>query len=538
MRKWNRLTFLRLGLVGGLLSLHFLTVFNAARQKSPTADEYSYVATGYLYDKTWDFRLDRTHPPLIRLLIGLPLQFLHPWTPPLQEELWDTPLSYTHGYQLGWEMLLGGHNRWETLLLWSRLPIVLLSCGLALLIYAWARDLYGEAGGCIALFFYCFCPNMAAHAGLATMDLGISFFYFCTLYLFYRYWKSRRVADLVFCGCALGLALTAKVTALLLIPVVTLAGLWAVAPEGKSLKSADLKMYLRRTIVMWIAALATLLLIYGYPFRACYFWDTATNVFYKSSHATGGGGEIPGMPHFNYAFYLWGNYSSQGWPYYFLLAALVKTPLPVWIALLLVLLFTRRRWIGLPDFLIVGGIAVLHFAAVFNRVNIGVRHVLPFYPLLYLYMGRLADLWKGKILRTVLLLLGLWYVGEYAWIYPDYLAYFNELAGGPANGQTVLDDSNLDWGQDLGDLQAIQKQYPNEPFYVATNWMFVPRAFHVEAKLLTEAQIAEPPKGIVAVGKHWAIRHRIHPRSPYYFDWLEKYRPFGEVGHSILLYRF
>ena len=34
-------------------------------------------------------------------------------------------------------------------------------------------------------------------------------------------------------------------------------------------------------------------------------------------------------------------------------------------------------------------------------------------------------------------------------IWPDYLVYFNAIAGGPASGYRHLVDSSLDWGQDL-----------------------------------------------------------------------------------------
>src|SRR5438876_5097185 len=39
-------------------------------------------------------------------------------------------------------------------------------------------------------------------------------------------------------------------------------------------------------------------------------------------------------------------------------------------------------------------------------------------------------------------------------IRPDYLAYFNEIAGGPRAGYRHLVDSSLDWGQDLPGLKA------------------------------------------------------------------------------------
>jgi hypothetical protein len=52
-----------------------------------------------------------------------------------------------------------------------------------------------------------------------------------------------------------------------------------------------------------------------------------------------------------------------------------------------------------------------------------------------------------------LVVLGMWQLVSSVAVYPHYLSYFNELAGGPANGHHVLIDSNLDWGQDLKGLK-------------------------------------------------------------------------------------
>jgi hypothetical protein len=50
----------------------------------------------------------------------------------------------------------------------------------------------------------------------------------------------------------------------------------------------------------------------------------------------------------------------------------------------------------------------------------------------------------------------------YRW--PNYIAYFNQLIGGPANGYKHLVDSSLDWGQDLPSLkQWLQKQGLGDP---------------------------------------------------------------------------
>lgn len=528
----------RWAFVFSLIILHVGLGASSALKKSPTADEYSYISTGYLYTATWDFRLDRTHPPLIRLLTGLPLHFLYIEMPPLRLDLWDTPKSYELGYIMGWEMLLGGANDWRMILFVSRIPILLLSAILAFLIYRWSRELYGDAGGLFSLALYCFSPNILAHARLATLDLGISFFYLATVYALYRYLKIRIRHNLVIVGIVLGLALMVKVTAILLVPIVIVALMFAAVPPGDSFRKINIAYYLQSLCLVFACAVIVLLLVYGFPFKPCYYFDTLANVFQKSLASGKGGEAVAGMPHRNTAFFLMGHYSTDGWPYYYLVALAVKTPLAVFAMFALYWIAGPKRRFDFSDGLILGSIAVLLIASAFNRVNIGIRHILPIYPLLFLYAGRIVLLKNKRIYQAVLVLLMVWFLISSLSIYPDYLAYFNELAGGPDQGQTILDDSNIDWGQDLGRLKDVQNQYPDTPLFIATNWIVNPAAFDIEATFLKDDQIANPPKGIVAVGKHWAIRHRVFRRSPYYFDWFEKYEPFGNIGHSILLYRF
>ena len=52
-----------------------------------------------------------------------------------------------------------------------------------------------------------------------------------------------------------------------------------------------------------------------------------------------------------------------------------------------------------------------------------------------------------------------------AW--PDYVAYFNVVAGGPRGGLSLLADSNLDWGQDLELLKQWQEKNRDVPLALA-----------------------------------------------------------------------
>jgi hypothetical protein len=99
--------------------------------------------------------------------------------------------------------------------------------------------------------------------------------------------------------------------------------------------------------------------------------------------------------------------------------------------------------------------AVYMGASVASHINIGVRHVLPVYAPALVLCGA-AGMWFSSTFRlarvaaaAMLVLLA----AETALAWPNYLAYFNPLAGGTSNGYKHVVDSSLDWGQDLPALK-------------------------------------------------------------------------------------
>lgn len=524
-------------LVALLLGLHAFLACSSAWNKAPTVDEYTYIATGYLYWQTGDLRLDRTHPPLLRWLIGAPLQSFEVSLPPLQRDLWDTPQSYELGYRIGWDMLLTHNENWQSLLFRARVPIIVLSLGTALVVFLWARELYGNRGGLISLVFTAFCPTLLAHGRLATLDAGTTFLMTLALYLLYRYCRQPSVVRILPVGCVLGLALSAKVIALLWVPLV-LGAIAAVLLQKRKSEGASMgnALWLHPVVSMGVALVA-LGLTYGFPFNPIYYGDTLSNVFSKSLQGGAGGEAVPGMPHRNHAFYLLGDYSLDGFPHYYVVALAVKLPLAAFVVLAWVFFRRETRYRGWADALLFSAIALILFASVLNRVTIGVRHVLPVVPLLYVVLGRVGLLMTKRGSKALGVVLLLWFVGSNLLVFPNYIAYFNELAGGPGGGHRVLDDSNLDWGQDLTRLQAIQARFPDEPLTIATDKAFVAEAFGVQARPFTMDMIASPPEGVVVVGKQWAIRNRVR-RTGVWFNWLERFTPVEDIGGSMWLYRF
>jgi hypothetical protein len=58
-------------------------------------------------------------------------------------------------------------------------------------------------------------------------------------------------------------------------------------------------------------------------------------------------------------------------------------------------------------------------------------------------------------------------LAETAIAYPDFIAFFNQICGGPTGGIKLLGDSNLDWGQDLPLLAAWQRDNPAFKLYLS-----------------------------------------------------------------------
>ena len=74
--------------LGGLLALFALQALFSSPQKSAAFDEQYHLAAGYAYLKTGDFRMSRSHPPLINALSALPLLARSDVNLPLEHSSW------------------------------------------------------------------------------------------------------------------------------------------------------------------------------------------------------------------------------------------------------------------------------------------------------------------------------------------------------------------------------------------------------------------------------------------------------------------
>ena len=586
-----------------LLGVFVLQALLSAGQKSPTMDEQNHIARGYAYLRTGDLRLSREHPPLVNTISALPLLIIRPQLP-TDHPSWVSANWYAFADELLWHAADADGQPVEAqkIVNWARVTIVLLGLFLGMGVYAWAAELHGSVAGLLALALYVFSPNILAHTRLATNDLGLACFAFLALYTFWRFMTGPTVIGMVAAGVALGLALTAKFSAVILLPIFALLVViraWR-KPPGPARPPAEPELvplfpgetvavgppagaelyrpepvkptrppwwrtlewkWVLYLVAMVVIGLAVVWGIYGLergplsdggvtlPMPS--YWNGLRAIFERTER---------GNPAF-----LMGQYSVKGWWYYFPVAFLIKTPLPVLLLLLLTLALTIRRrswraemWLLLP-------VAVYFLALMGSSLNIGYRHLLPILPLLFVYVSKVASdnarfsMLKCKwadgatqfMIRSGLAVIVIALVGWQALsalsIYPHYLAYFNEVVGGPENGYRYLVDSNLDWGQDLPALRDYLNQEGIDQVYLSWFGPARPERYGIRYRPLPGFPLYQgsaetfaynpyqPAPGLYAISATnlQGVVFKDHDT----FAWFRDQEPLARPGHSIFVYR-
>ncbi len=427
-----------------LLGILFAQAMTSIPRQSITFDEDLHISTGYGVVRTGDLRLVEDHPPLLGLWMSWPL-LLSPNTP----DPWDVP-----AWEYGDRRLFVRNDIWWSLPIdtWSippRIPIAWLAMLMGAVLFRWASEWFGPRAGLVALAFFVFDPNILAHGTLATLDLGVACFMFIAMYGVQRILTRPNWKNVLLGGVLLGLALGAKVSAVIVLPIgAGLIALWGLLKRWRGKLASRLFVYLG-------IAFLTLWAIHLFDFGSLPGFDVSLPApNYWNSFLRVGRHVARGNP-----AYLLGDVYVGGRWYYFPIVFALKTPLPtillVGAALATTLLAAwrnpRHRWRAL----IIASLPASYFAmSMANQINLGYRHILPILPFLYLFIAHLASRITNHASRithyasrlTISALL-LWQVIGTLSVWPFHLTFFNEIAGGSENGYRYLADSNVDWGQ-------------------------------------------------------------------------------------------
>ena len=507
-------------IAAALLALHWALALSALARTGATNDEPIHLASGYSYWRFDDYRMQPENGNLPQRWGALPLLLLRPRLEPGDDPvLWGA----SHQWRISYGFFFRSGNDADTMLFCARAAMGLWTVATGLLVFAWARAQWGDAGGLFSLAAYSFSPTMLAHGALVTSDMCAAFWLLAAVGAWWR--VSRRITwGRLALSCAVtGLAFVAKYSAILLFPVFGLLLVWRVldaeavvldpafiapAPRVIGTRRGKLAALAALGALHALAAWAVIWTFFGWRYGAFApslppawtFYIPTDVVLARHDLVTRAVAAamrwrllpeayLQGFAHVRYqgsarAAFLLGQYAITGWWWFFPYAFWAKSTFGELLVAGALLYAAARRWLQPPAAVArlalirgdVGRLApLLALGAVYgggsllSTLNIGQRHILPLYPILFILGGALVRAAAGRWWRiAAVAALGLSAV-ESASIRPHYLAFFNALAGGPGDGWRQLVDSSLDWGQDLPELARWVRAHrrPGEPVYLS-----------------------------------------------------------------------
>jgi 4-amino-4-deoxy-L-arabinose transferase-like glycosyltransferase len=501
-----------------------------------TADEGTHIIAGLEYIQNGTYTVEAQHPPLGRVVVAaLPYLF--------------------GGLRLGHYRQLWSHGPWELedlAFYWRTLSLARagnLAFAAAVLFFTWRWSslLYGPWAGVAGCFLAACCPNLIAHAGLATLDIGAAATVLASAYFFWRWAQEPKLRYCVASAIAFALAVLTKFSALLFLPPIAAA--YFLIARRKRLTGPDAAIRTALARGLTFCVLVFFVIWAGYQFEVGVL--TPPGHQYRSPFGLSPSAVLPNalvnllgprrLPAFRLLqgvlevtthneslqrSYLLGRFSLHGWRLYFPVAIAVKTTLPLLLLVILaaaLYLVERRERVEPGTIYPIAAIAVILTVSMGAAINIGLRHLLAVYPF-FAILGSSGFIAGRRWLTMLAIALGAWHGAESIAAHPDYLAYFNEIARG--REERFLVDSNLDWGQDLARLGIYLRENRIDSVYLSYFGVSSPAKMGVNA---SELGNQKPDHGWIAVSvTEWAENPDLL--------WLRHHQPAARIGKSIWLY--
>lgn len=364
-------------IAAGLLAIMSILSIGSMKDDAAIMDEIAHIPAGYSYDRYLDFRINPEHPPLIKSLAAFPLLFMD-LNFPIDHSSWTDEINGQ--WNSGPEFLYQRNgDRADSIIFWSRIPMVLVTMLLGFFIFRWTKELAGDWAALLATFLFVFSPNIIAHGRYVTTDVGLAAFLIISLYYFVKFLKEPSWKNTLKFGLTFGLVQLAKFSAFMLVPYYALVVvLWIVVKiiskkyENKEqpvessvlLKPFSLKC-LKTYASKSILAMAIAYLLVGATYGLL-TWNEPSEIikrdiqeilgpsdFYKNAKLEGPlmfMAEKPILKGYSVytlgltmvffratggnTTYFLGEVSNQGWKYYFPVTFIMKEPIPSMIIIL------------------------------------------------------------------------------------------------------------------------------------------------------------------------------------------------------------
>lgn len=526
MRKISFSTKLALMILLGMGSLAYAAAWN----DSMIVDEDPHIASGVGYVLKQDMRLNPEHPPIVKYLAALPVTLIPNLNVPFEHDYWVNPNrdpELVNGqWKWGQDFIFSSGNDADLIVRLARLGPMLLMLLLGWFVYRWTKDRAGSGAALVALLLYATSPTILGHGILVTTDVPAALGIFVGAYYFIRYLRDPSKKTLLQAGIVFGLAQLLKFSVVLLIPYFGLLafGWWwlrAVSARGDSVRSVEAARRPRRpfwtyvggTVLIGLIGVVVIYIVYaavaipGYPAEQ-QIADAKVLVLKFPLQGQPAGNVVIEMmrvsilrPIAQYLLglamvlqravggnttYFMGLTARDAWLAYFPIVYLTKIRLAVHLLTLMAIasgVFALRREItkGAGTFIKrISAFALKHFdelamilfifiywaTTLTSNLNIGIRHLAPTLPFLFVLLGiairrliridprtKIRGMMRSASLSgqraMVITGLMLWAVIAGLLAYPHYISSYNVLAALRGGGQNIAVDSNLDWGQDL-----------------------------------------------------------------------------------------
>ncbi|MCD6550391.1 glycosyltransferase family 39 protein [bacterium] len=577
-----------------LLIILFVTAFTSSLGDSTTMDELAHIPAGYSYLIRKDFRINPEHPPLVKDLAALPLLCLGLNFPSENHPAWK---GINEQWWLGAEFLYHAGNNIEEILFWSRLPMILILVFLGFFLFMWTKELGGNIAGLLVLTIFSFSPTFIAHGRLVTTDVAAALGVVMGSYFWIRFLKNPSWKNILWTGIIFGIVMLFKFSLILLVPFFGIITIIFAFLKTKSKKPRETIMEIARYTVLALIVMAIGVTFIIWPVYKLHILNYPPSKQLSDTEYILSSSPMPTMkniciwmaknpllrPLAHYLLgllmatqrtaagntvYFLGMISASGWRYYFPVVYLLKVPLGFHILTLIALcwiaylikkpfwekpLFRIENWIQshFSEFSMIIFILIYWTTSVAGHLNIGVRHILPSFPFIFMlvslaivYLINTIPQPKRKYVWSIILILLGWIIVSSLSAWPYYISYFNEIGGGIKNGYKYVVDSNYDWGQDMKRLKIWLEKNKINKIYV-DYFGGSDAKYYLGDKYRKWEGTTNPdqfPKGnylavsatLLQGGRGFPVHGFNQPTG--YYRWLDKYKPIARAGTSIFIY--
>jgi len=364
-----------------------------------------------------------------------------------------------------------------------------------------------------------------AHGHLATTDMGLVFFFVLTLWLFRKYFLDPSWKNALWFGVSFSGAILAKFSGVLILPVLVVFMI-LFTPKKEILSRVG------KLLVAVIVAIVISWIVYAFSMRAdlasasgfgSFLW-VPFKKYYDGYQMVADHNAIGHWSYYN------GNVGYNGWWTYFLEVLALKLTLPVLAATAMAIVFFKKmRKKFYEEFLIIFPFIFYLAMALTSKIDIGIRHVLVILPFLFIFISRLASL-KNRFILAFVAVVAILQIIIAILAFPNYISYFNQIAGGSVNGSKYIADSNIDWDQnmirfaDYAEKNNIKKVYELCWNYEAFGY------YGIQADLLPTT----PPDGMVVI----CVQQIRVPPPGFNLKWATKYPPDKIIGDTMYVWDF